>query len=102
MKKYRLVLFKDGALRYVNISWHKGKDAKRGDCFVRAISEETRIEEGKISLETYSDLMTLEEMRQFIAERKHWLGTYVERYVGVSLDDKKDKRIFFKEPVKIA
>jgi len=46
--------------------------------------------------------MTLEEIENFISGKKHWLGTGVARCVGISLDDRKDRRIFFKKPIEVA
>lgn len=99
MEKYRMSLLRDGRLEYFAILWSREKDAQTGDCFVRAIGENKKIREGKMSVETYSEPMTLDEIRKHVENHMQMLGSDIGRCMGISLDDEKDKKIYFEEAI---
>jgi len=99
MERYRIMLLRDGRLKFIAITWSREKDAQTGDCFVRAISEKTKVREGKISVETHSEPMTLDEIRKHVENHMHLLGSDIGRCMGLSLQDRKDEKIYFEKPI---
>lgn len=99
MEKYKMLLLRDGGLKYFAITWSREKNAETGDCFVRVINEETKVREGKVCMEIYSEPMTLDELRKYVESQPHLLGADIGRCMGISLDGDKDKKIYFKDPI---
>jgi len=91
--KYRLKwssYYKEDCLA---IQWaHGNENYVAGDCYVRALQEGT--DEYKYLKETlqptyikYTKLLTLEEIREFVAENKSFLGTQIHDCVGILIED---------------
>jgi len=99
MERYRLTLLRDGSQKYFAILWSREEGAETGDCFVRAISEKNESQKGKISVETYSEPMTLDEIRKHVEGQMHMLGADIGRCMGISLDKEKDIKVHFREPI---
>jgi len=98
-EKYRITLIKDGRLKYFAITWNREKDAEMGDCFIRAISEKTKTKKGEIGIEVHSEPIGLDEIKMFVENQMHWLGFDVVRCLGISLEDEKDKKVYFRKPI---
>lgn len=77
-----------------------------GDCYVRAIREETDIaEHNRIHCQKpiYTEPMALAEAQGFISENKRLLGSMIHDCVGLQLEDTPlgsvSRRIIFPEPI---
>jgi len=99
MKRYKIQLLRDGRLKFIAIAWNKEKNAKVGDCFIRTINENADTREGMVSMETYSEPMTLDEIRKYVESRMYMLGADIGRCVGISLEDNGSKKIYFDGPI---
>jgi len=96
--KYRLQYFINSK-DVLAITWAESN----GDCRVRALKESTNVAEHNTSHfqeQTYSDPMTLGEVRDYISANTELLGTLVHDCVGLHLEDL-CADVQFKEPVSV-
>ena len=101
MEKYRLQLLRDGRYRFFAISF--SHEIAR-DCFIRAISEKTDVQEHKkrhFQMEDYSEPMTIEEIVKFVSENKLMMGVGINRCAGLLLEDSGESVLNFTEPVSV-
>ncbi len=104
MEKYRLQFF-DAHKACLAINWanayENGKFAT-GDCVVRAICGTTDVDahnRAHQQLQTYTEPMSLEDARRYIAEHILMLGSMVHDCVGIVLEDSENPIVRFDPPI---
>lgn len=100
MERYRIQLFKDGKHEFMNITLSKEKGSEFGDRFVRAICEITDFCEEESDIIAYSEPMDMGEIKKYVEQRIFYVrGPEKGRCMGICLEDKNDRKIYFQKPI---
>jgi hypothetical protein len=101
--KYKLQYW-DSRNTVLSINWAGDReDYIKGDCRVRAIRESTDVVKHNINhlqIKNYTNPMTLDEARAYIAENSGMLGSQIHDCVGLTLEDVCNK-VEFDEPIQV-
>ncbi|MFA4960316.1 MAG: hypothetical protein WC548_01505 [Candidatus Pacearchaeota archaeon] len=103
VEKYKLQYW-DNKNTVLSISWASDReDYVTGDCRVRAIRESTDVYEhnrGHSQVQNYTEPMTLDESRTYIAKNSKMLGSQIHDCVGLTLEDVCEN-VEFGEPIQV-
>ena len=103
MKRYRLQFFDRSEPKIFAINWVAGPGRVAGDCRVRAIAGTTDPDahnRASHQRQRYSEPLTLDEARAYVAANAAGLGTLIHDCVGLQLEDGTPD-VDFAEPIQV-